>query len=988
MRGGGGFGVVMFVLGVTLMPSCRATAPHSAASNTVTPAGAASTTVRRSSAGDDRQEDFEFPNSTWLSRLQSATSALMLAEDLDTSDPAAIRVVGPSLAEVFHVCPGVPFESEPTSAKCSATLIAPDLVLTAGHCTRELPCKDVRFVFNYAMQAADRAAPIYERDVFACKQVLVDSVGDLDYAVVRLDRPAVSHTPAKLRLFRTPVMLGQSLLVAGHPSGLPRKISSRAKVTDARAGSPDYFLSDLFSFPGSSGAGVFEPESAELVGSVIGGLSGTGYTRHEDEACWRPQSLADRAQEPIHVSYAAAAVAALCQKEPAAELCPCGNQACEGSVGENSRTCPSDCGSQCGDGVCNGPEDDTSCYADCGACGNGVCEAQESARLSCCNDCGCPTAYACANGMCQPALGNANADGAIDARDLVLLESAAAGRQPAPLNAQAADVDCDGALSLRDVALLRDHLGPRRGRLPCLELRDIAVGSRHSCALLGSGQVRCWGSNSHGQLGAAGAGAIVTADAAKPLRFSSKALAVAAGGEHTCVLLEDKTVHCWGAGGSGQLGYGDRNDRADASQANAVPLGAGALGLAVGAAHSCAILVGGSVTCWGSNHNGELGLGHTRDIGDDETPAIAGRVDLGTARVRALALGVTHSCALTERGAVLCWGSNAVGELGLGHTSNIGDDEKPLVAGPLKLGGPAIRIAVGALNSCAVLADGGLRCWGDNQRGQLADGTRQRLGDRRVPSVLGTVPIGAKIADVAVGTARVCALDTSGGVRCWGNNSQRQLGPGNLSALPLGATPATLPSLALGGAVRRLSARADHTCVILEDQSIRCWGDNRTRQLGNSTTSEVRGDESPELAGKVPLFGTTRGKWRLVDELGLAPKVVARRASREPCQYEIGVDLGVSTGALPADVEVIYRGSGGEYSLHFGKRESTMKSLLLPPRSSGPAAASFDDRNPCDAAEDYSAQDGLGVVGWFPSTRVQVLSAGNHVVYGWVRSKE
>jgi len=982
---GGGFGFLTWVMGATLLLSCRASAPRPATSGTVTPAaaGSAAAKLARSLAGDDRQEDFEFADSAWLSKLQSSTSALIMAEDLDLSDPTAVRVVGPSLAEVFSVCPGVPFASEPASAKCSATLIAPDLVLTAGHCTRELACKDMRFVFNYAMQATDRAAPIRESDVFACQQVVVDSVGDLDYGVVRLDRPAVSHTAAKVRLFQAPVRLGQSLLVAGHPSGLPRKISSRGRVTDARAQTSDYFLSDLYGFPGSSGAGVFEPVSGELVGSVMGGLSGTGYTQREDEACWRPQPVSARAREPIHITYAAAAIAALCQKHPAAGLCPCGNRECEGAVGESSRTCPGDCGSQCGDGVCNGHEDGTGCYADCGACGNGVCEAQESARLSCCNDCGCPAAYACGNGTCRPALGNANVDGAVDAQDLVALQSAAAGKQTTPLSTEAADVDCDGSLSLRDVDSLREHLGPRHRRLPCNVLSDIAVGSRHTCALLGSGQVRCWGSNSNGQLGRAGAGAVVTASAAKPLRFSSKVLAVAAGGDHTCVLLEDKTVRCWGAGSSGQLGYGDRNDRTEASQAPAVPLGGAALSIAVGAAHSCAILVGGRVTCWGSNHHGELGLGHTKDVGDDETPERAGRVDLGPARVRQLALGATHSCALTERGAVFCWGSNTVGELGLGHSSNVGDDEQPLVLGPLSLGAPAVQVAVGALNSCAVLADGGLRCWGDNRRGQLGYAMQQR---GQLPSAQGLVPTGGKIASVAVGTARVCALYTSGEVRCWGNNSQGQLGLGNVTALAAGATPATLPSLVLGGAVRRLSTRADHTCALLEDQSLRCWGDNSMRQLGTLGMADVGDDESPALAGQVPLFGTTAGKWHFVNELGLAPKLMARRASEHPCQYEIAIDLG--THALAADLEVIYRASGGEYPLLFGKGGSTTRSLLLPRRSPMPGAASLDNPGVCDTVEDYSAQDGLGGAGWFPSTRIQALDAESHVIYGWVRSEE
>ena len=141
--------------------------------------------------------------------------------------------------------------------------------------------------------------------------------------------------------------------------------------------------------------------------------------------------------------------------------------------------------------------------------------------------------------------------------------------------------------------------------------------------------------------------------------------------------------------------------------------------------HSCAIITDGTVRCWGRGGEGRLGYGNTSDIGDDETPGSVGPVDLGTGRTAvAISAGsARHTCALLDDGAVRCWGSGTLGRLGYGNTTTIGDDETPGSVGPVDLGAgrTAVAITTGADHTCALLDDGTVRCWG-TASGQLGYG--------------------------------------------------------------------------------------------------------------------------------------------------------------------------------------------------------------------------------------------------------------------------
>src|SRR5207244_379546 len=128
-----------------------------------------------------------------------------------------------------------------------------------------------------------------------------------------------------------------------------------------------------------------------------------------------------------------------------------------------------------------------------------------------------------------------------------------------------------------------------------------------------------------------------------------------------------------------------------------------------GRSHTCALLEGGTVRCWGEGLSGSLGYGNVNNIGDDESPASAGDVDVGGTVVQ-ISVGAAHTCALLEGGTVRCWGANL--QLGYGNMNIVGDDETPASVGDVDVGGPAVQLAAGGFHTCVVLDGGAVRCWG------------------------------------------------------------------------------------------------------------------------------------------------------------------------------------------------------------------------------------------------------------------------------------
>ncbi|MDI1476821.1 DUF4215 domain-containing protein [Polyangium sp. y55x31] len=390
-------------------------------------------------------------------------------------------------------------------------------------------------------------------------------------------------------------------------------------------------------------------------------------------------------------------------------------------------------------------------------------------------------------------------------------------------------------------------------------VKRVSLGAVFGCALLAGQGVKCWGSNLFGKLGRGTGFQDHVGDqpgemnTLGPIDLGTDVpiVDVAAGTSHACVLFEDGAVKCWGQNYGGALGLGDEENRGDEPGEMGVNLPPVDLGpgrsvarVAVGMNVTCVVIVDGSLECWGNNNRGQLGLEDTDARGGHDEKELADKppiVNLGVGvQVVDVTLGMYHGCALLRDGAIKCWGENRKGQLGLGDTVDRGDNPgemgNHLGFVDLGEGRRAVDVEAGDEHTCALLDDGSVKCWGSNQYGRLGLGIEDTLhqGDQKtemgnsLPSVgLGT---GAKAVALAVGGGHTCVLLQDGRVKCWGRNECGQLGLGD--AMPRGGDGSPmvedLPAVDLGSGLRAISiwAGAMHTCALLENGSLKCWGQN------------------------------------------------------------------------------------------------------------------------------------------------------------------
>jgi hypothetical protein len=233
-----------------------------------------------------------------------------------------------------------------------------------------------------------------------------------------------------------------------------------------------------------------------------------------------------------------------------------------------------------------------------------------------------------------------------------------------------------------------------------------------------------------------------------------------------------------------------------------------------GERHSCLLTAAGGVKCWGNNHDGQLGDGTVTDHG--RPVDVAGL----TSGVRAISAGWRHTCAVTSAGRVVCWGNNHDGQLGDGTRA---DRKKP--EDVVGLMSDATTLAMGERHTCALTPSGGVKCWGNNHDGELGDGTKV---DRVTP--LDVVGLTSGVTAITAGWRHTCVLTAAGGVKCWGNNHDGQLGDGTETD-----RQAPVDVIGLSSGVRAISARWRHTCALTEAGGVKCWGGNHHGELGNGT---------------------------------------------------------------------------------------------------------------------------------------------------------
>mgnify|MGYP000161982090 FL=1 len=404
-------------------------------------------------------------------------------------------------------------------------------------------------------------------------------------------------------------------------------------------------------------------------------------------------------------------------------------------------------------------------------------------------------------------------------------------------------------------------------------MRYVAAGDMHTCVVLHNGSVKCFGAGLYGQLGN-GTGldsgystsSSVATTAAIELGLRRTARAIAVGSAHSCALLDNFTVKCWGFGAYGRLGYGDTVSRGDGAgemaALGAIDFGAGrtATAIAVGSLHSCALLDNSAVKCWGRNQYGQLGYGDTDSRGDGagEMGDALLAIDFGTGRTaRAIAAGKYFTCALLDNFAVTCWGANTGGQLGLGDTAER-TSPTALTAIDFGSGLTARALSAGDDHVCAILDDGALKCWGSAGNGRLGSGGTSNIGDGagEMGANLAAVSLGSSGTAMAVsaGQAHTCVVFTSTEVKCFGNGGSGRLGVGNQNNF--GDLPdqmgTALPAINLGTGRTALavSAGAEHTCALLDNAALKCWGSGDSGRRGSSNMNNV-GGSSGDMAALV-----------------------------------------------------------------------------------------------------------------------------------------
>jgi alpha-tubulin suppressor-like RCC1 family protein len=371
---------------------------------------------------------------------------------------------------------------------------------------------------------------------------------------------------------------------------------------------------------------------------------------------------------------------------------------------------------------------------------------------------------------------------------------------------------------------------------------------------LASGGVKCWGAGLK-----AGSGSATN----HPDRFvptdvtglTSGVTSISAGYNHTCALTGQGAVKCWGHNGFSQLGDGTTTNRyAPVDSA----FSSGTTGIASGAGHTCVLTDTGGVKCWGATSAGQVGDGRPLEPYGAYSTVAVDVVGLSSG-VSALSAGAAHSCAITSGGGLKCWGAG--GQLG-----DASQNPSSTPVGVIGLSSGVSRVAAGYEATCALHGQGQTSCWGNSQYGELGGGQfGNRLEPVNITNWLGPV------SQISQPDVHNCAVTLAGGVKCWGYNNFGELGNGTRTT---SSTPVDVVGLDHG--VASVHVGTSHSCALMTDGTVRCWGYNGQGQVGNNssggiwTTPQVVGVLSAQTVAFTPISGR---------DVGDAPFTVTATAS-------------------------------------------------------------------------------------------------------------
>ncbi len=367
-----------------------------------------------------------------------------------------------------------------------------------------------------------------------------------------------------------------------------------------------------------------------------------------------------------------------------------------------------------------------------------------------------------------------------------------------------------GALALATLSLVPDARASGAG---VVQMSVLDSGGAQTCGIATSGDTWCWGYNDDHQLGDGTAEPRV-----QPVQVVGlpDAIATAGGQHHTCALVNGGSVKCWGSA----FFFGIQGSQSNWFPQDIQGLPSAALQLSSNFYHSCALLQNGEVWCWGIDTGYELGPGCGKQV------CGATHVSTLAEPVSAISVGRQFNCVLTTEGIVKCWGENSTGQLGNGTTDDL--------AVPLRVAAiaePVAAVSAGWLHACALTVSGRVWCWGIDLSTPWSDFVQGTYTFSATPHEVTDFDGG--VAAISAGGLHMCALMNTRGVRCLGDDEFGQLGDGPGVTISGGTNAVDV--VGLGARAVAMSAGTGHNCAVLDTGFVQCWGDNEIGEIGDGT---------------------------------------------------------------------------------------------------------------------------------------------------------